>query len=49
MTPEELRSIVAENGGTRNFAASLKVSRRIVQYWLAGKRRIRPVIEDAMR
>jgi len=49
VTSEELRAIVNAHGGTREFAAALKVSQRIVQYWLAGKRRIRPVIEDRIR
>jgi hypothetical protein len=37
------------HGGTRKFAARLKVSQRIVQYWLAGKRQIRPMVEDRIR
>lgn len=46
MTADELRTIVARHGGTRAFAARLRVSQRIVQYWLAGKRKIRPLVED---
>ena len=49
MTAEELRPIVERHGGTGRFAVKLKVSKRIVQYWLAKKRRIRPVIEDRIR
>ena len=49
MKTQELRSIVTRHGGTTKFAAKLKVSTRIVQYWLAGERRIRPVIEDRIR
>jgi hypothetical protein len=46
MEPDELRAIVERHGGTRQFAAKLRVSQRIVQYWLAGNRQIRPVIQD---
>jgi len=49
METDELRIIVTRHGGTRSFAATLKVSTRIVQYWLAKKRKIRPVIEDRIR
>jgi hypothetical protein len=49
METEELRVVVERHGGTRAFAAKLKVSKRIVQYWLAKKRRLRPVIEDRIR
>ena len=35
MTPEELRVIVARQGGTKKFAAKLRVSTRIVEYRLA--------------
>jgi hypothetical protein len=49
MKPNELRAIVSRHGGTKTFAAKLKVSQRIVQYWLAGKRRLRPVIADRIR
>jgi hypothetical protein len=49
MTREELRTIVKAHGGTGPFAMRLKVSQRIVQYWLAGKREVRPVIEDRIR
>jgi DNA-binding transcriptional regulator YiaG len=49
MDPAEIHAIVNRHGGTTKFAAKLKVSTRIVQYWLAGERRIRPVIEDRIR
>lgn len=49
MKSTELRAIVKRHGGTTAFAVKLKVSTRIVQYWLAKKRRIRPVIEDRIR
>jgi hypothetical protein len=49
MEMDELRTIVTRLGGTGKFASRLKVSQRIVQYWLAGERRIRPVIEDRIR
>lgn len=49
MTPRQLRRIVALHGGTRAFAARLKVSQRIVQMWLKGERRIRPMAEDRIR
>ena len=49
METEELRAIVTRHGGTKAFAARLKVSQRIVQMWLKGDRRIRPVIEDRIR
>lgn len=49
METEELRVVVERHGGTRAFAATLKVSMRTVQYWLAGKRRIRPMVEDRIR
>jgi hypothetical protein len=49
MTRAELRRIVTRQGGVTAFAAKLKVSRRAVQYWLAGKRKLRPVIEDRIR
>jgi hypothetical protein len=41
MTPEELRRIVARHGGTTKFATRLKVSTRIVQYWLCRNWRMR--------
>ena len=37
MTPKQIRTIVNRHGGTGRFAARLKVSQRIVQYWLAGR------------
>lgn len=49
MNIAELQTIIARHGGTTKFAAKLKVSTRIVQYWLAGERQIRPVIEDRIR
>jgi hypothetical protein len=49
VTPDELRPIVGRHGGTRYFAAALKVSQRIVQMWLKGDRRIRPMVEDRIR
>jgi hypothetical protein len=49
MESEELQAIVTRHGGTRGFAARLRVSQRIVQYWLARNRKIRPVIEDRIR
>ena len=49
MTPDELRPIVTRHGGTRAFAARLKVSQRIVQMWLKNDRRIRPMVEDRIR
>jgi hypothetical protein len=49
MKVSQLRTIVKRHGGTTEFAAKLKVSTRIVQYWLARERRIRPVIEDRIQ
>lgn len=49
MKRKEIRAIVVRHGGTKAFAGKLRVSQRIVQYWLAGKRKVRPVIEDRIR
>jgi hypothetical protein len=49
METEELHPIVKRHGGTRAFAAKLKVSQRIVQMWLKGDRLIRPMVEDRIR
>jgi hypothetical protein len=49
MRKKELRGIVKRHGGTNAFAAKLKVSQRIVQYWLVKERKVRPVIEDRIR
>lgn len=49
MDPESLRPVVERHGGTRAFAAKLKVSQRIVQMWLKGDRKIRPLVEDRIR
>jgi hypothetical protein len=49
MRRKELRSIIKQHGGVTAFAAKLKVSRRTVQYWLVGERKLRPVIEDRIR
>jgi len=49
LTANLILAIVTRHGGTRAFAARLKVSQRIVQFWLKGERRIRPVISDRIR
>ena len=49
MTPSELHPIVAAWGGPQKFAAMLGVGNRIVYYWLAGKRGIKPPVARLIR
>jgi hypothetical protein len=49
MNREELRAISDRHGGTRAFAARLRVSQRIVQMWVAEDREVRPLVEDRIR
>lgn len=46
MTPAELKPLVDGAGGVKPFAALLRVTPRIVYYWLDGSSPITPSRED---
>jgi hypothetical protein len=52
MMPDELRSIGEQLYGPRwqtPLARALPVSTRTIRYWLAGKRKIRPLVAERIK
>lgn len=46
MTPAELKPLIDAAGGAKPFAALLRVTSRIVYYWLDGSSPVTPSRED---
>lgn len=49
MTPAELEPLVNAAGGVKPFASLLRVTSRVVYYWLDGSSPITPSREDQIR
>lgn len=49
MTPDDLRPLVNAAGGAKPFASLLRVTHRIVYYWLDGSTPITPSRGDQIR
>lgn len=46
MTPDDLRTLIKAAGGVKPFAALLRVTHRVVYYWLDGTAPITPSRRD---